>query len=117
MYFLLLLSYITLSYSCLFQIHSAIDDYSSGVCKKTDFNADLYEDVYKSHIEVLDHIKATSAAKYHRLMADLYTHASYVFYCLHFILFLILLFRAVSIRRTAVANNAMSLLDLDNMEG
>jgi hypothetical protein len=30
---------------------------------------------------------------------------------------LILAFRAVSIRRTAgVANNAMSLLDLDNME-
>jgi len=81
-------------------IHSAIDDYSSGVCKKTDFNADLYEDVYKSHIEFLKHIKTASATKYHRLMADLYTHAS-----------------AISIRRTAgVDNNAMTLLDLDNME-
>jgi Domain of unknown function (DUF6532) len=66
------------SYYCLFQIHSAIDDYSSGVCKKTEFNADLYEDVYKSHIEFLEHIKTASASKYHRLMADLYTLASYV---------------------------------------
>lgn len=80
-------------------IHSAIDDYSSGVCKKTEFNADLYEDVYKSHIEVLEHIKTTSAAKYHRLMTDLYNNAS-----------------AVSIRRTAVADNVLTLLDLDNME-
>ena len=81
----LLLSYIIFSYTSMFQIHSAINDYSSGVCKKTDFNADLYEDVYKSHIEVLEHIKATSATKYHRLMADLYNHASYVTHCPCFI--------------------------------
>jgi hypothetical protein len=100
----------------LFQIHSAIDDYSSGVCKKTEFNADLYEDVYKSHIEFLEHIKTASAAKYHRLMADLYTHASYVI-IVTLLCLLILVFRAVSIRRTAgVTNNAMTLLDLDNME-
>jgi uncharacterized protein DUF6532 len=71
-YYLTLVSYLT----HLFQIHSAIDDFSSGICKKTDFNADLYEDVYKSHIEVLEHIKTASATKYHRLMADLYTNAS-----------------------------------------
>jgi hypothetical protein len=76
-YYLVLLSCLT----HLFQIHSAIDDYSSGVCKKTDFNADLYKDVYKSHIEALEHIKTASATKYHRLMADLYTHASYVIIC------------------------------------
>ena len=37
------------SYYSLFQIQLAIDDFSSGVCKKTEFNSDLYEDVYKSH--------------------------------------------------------------------
>ena len=71
-YYLILISYLT----HLLQIHSAIDDYSSGVCKKTDFNAHLHEDVYKSHIEVLEHIKSSSATKYHHLMADLYTQAS-----------------------------------------
>ena len=67
--FLLLFWINILCYSCLFQIHSAIDDYSSGLCKKTDFNADLYEDVYNNHIEFLEHIKTASATKYHHLMA------------------------------------------------
>jgi Domain of unknown function (DUF6532) len=80
-YYLILLSCLT----HLFQIHSAIDDYSSGICKRTDFNADLYEDVYKSHIEVLKHIKTASATKYHRLMADLYTNALLVIVCRYFI--------------------------------
>ena len=102
--------------TCLFQIHSAIDDYSSGVCKKTDFNADCYEDVYKSHIEFLENIKTASATKYHRLMADLYTNVSYVIVYTLFAL-LTTVFRAVTIRRTTViADNAMTLLDLDNME-
>ena len=67
-----------LCYSYSFQIHSAIDNYSSGLCKKMDFNADLYEDVYKSHIEFLEHIKTASSTKYHCLMADLYINALYV---------------------------------------
>ena len=97
-----------LCYSCLFQIHSAIDDYSSGVCKRTDFNADLYEDVYKNHIEFLNHIKTASATKYHRLMADLYTNASYVIVCTLFSL-LTMVFRAVSIcHTTGVADNVIT---------
>ena len=105
-----------LFYSCLFQIHSAIDDYSSGVCKKTDFGADCYKDVYKSHIEFLENIKTASATKYHRLMAGLYTNALYVIVYTLFAL-LTIVFRAVTIRRTTViADNAMTLLDSDNME-
>ena len=84
--------------------------------QKTDFNADCYEDVYKSHIEFLENIKTASATKYHHLMADLYTNASYVIVYTLFTL-LTIVFRAVTIRRTTViADNAMTLLDLDNME-
>ncbi|KAH9016274.1 hypothetical protein EDB85DRAFT_1862189, partial [Lactarius pseudohatsudake] len=57
-------------------LHSALDDYSTGICKKTDFNADLYEDVYTGHCNFLSHIREGSITKYHRLMSDLYNRAS-----------------------------------------
>ncbi|KAI9431089.1 hypothetical protein H4582DRAFT_1822972, partial [Lactarius indigo] len=57
-------------------IHSALDDYSTGVCKKTEFNADLYEDIYISHSNFLSHIRDGSITKYHRMMSDLYKQAS-----------------------------------------
>ncbi|KAH9024529.1 hypothetical protein EDB84DRAFT_1273891, partial [Lactarius hengduanensis] len=57
-------------------IHSALDDYSTGVCKKTEFNADLYEDIYIGHNSFLSHIRDGSITKYHRMMSDLYNQAS-----------------------------------------
>ncbi|KAN0140651.1 hypothetical protein V8E53_001478 [Lactarius tabidus] len=58
-------------------IHSVLDDYrTTGFRRKMEFNADLYEDVYLCHMTFLSHIQEGSAAKYHRMMADLYTQAS-----------------------------------------
>lgn len=41
-----------------------------------EFNADLYEDVYYSHVKVMTYMQKDSMAKYHCMMADLYTQAS-----------------------------------------
>lgn len=43
---------------------------------KTDFNADHYEDIYNMHMMFLAHIWEESEAKYHHLMASLYSAAS-----------------------------------------
>ena len=53
-----------------------LEDYSSGTFRKTDFNADMYEDVYRGHMKFLAHIREGSAVKYHRLMAGLFEEAS-----------------------------------------
>ncbi|KAF8237329.1 hypothetical protein L208DRAFT_1375693 [Tricholoma matsutake] len=53
-------------------IHTSLDDWSEGHYKKTEFNADLYEDVYKGREDFLGAIHAKSPAAFHRLMADLY---------------------------------------------
>lgn len=57
-------------------IASSLDDYSTGVRRKTEFNADLYEDVYRSHMAMLATIRENSPNAYHRLMADLYNCTS-----------------------------------------
>ncbi|KAH9041105.1 hypothetical protein EDB84DRAFT_1267264, partial [Lactarius hengduanensis] len=57
-------------------IHSALDDFRSGAQKKVEFNADRYEDIYKTHMEFLSHIREGSITKYHRLMAGLYSQLS-----------------------------------------
>ncbi|KAH9018522.1 hypothetical protein EDB84DRAFT_1442387 [Lactarius hengduanensis] len=88
-------------FSMFFQgrIHSALDDYSTGVCKKTEFNADLYEDIYIGHNSFLLHIRDGSITKYHRMMSDLYNQAS-----------------AVSVMPSmSVTNDAIAQLDLDGM--
>jgi hypothetical protein len=54
-------------------MHSALEDV---YLRKSEFNADLYEDVYNAHITFLTQIQNASAAKYHRMMADLYSAAS-----------------------------------------
>jgi len=64
----------------LFKIHSALDDYSTGICIKTDFNADVYEDVYLGHMKALSNIRRTNPDGYHRLMADLYNMSLSVFH-------------------------------------
>ncbi|KAI9440808.1 hypothetical protein H4582DRAFT_2074625 [Lactarius indigo] len=50
-------------------IHSTLNNFHSGVQKKSDFNTDWYEDVYKMHMEFLSHICDGSVTKYHQLMA------------------------------------------------
>ncbi|KAI9430192.1 hypothetical protein H4582DRAFT_1824628, partial [Lactarius indigo] len=57
-------------------IHSTLDNFHSGVQKKSDFNTDWYEDVYKMHMEFLSHICDGSVTKYHQLMAGLYSQVS-----------------------------------------
>lgn len=56
-------------------MHSSLDDYSTGVFKKVDFNADWYEEIYLHHMMFLSHIREGSVSKYHQLMADLYGQA------------------------------------------
>ncbi|KAH9026941.1 hypothetical protein EDB83DRAFT_2172914, partial [Lactarius deliciosus] len=50
----------------------ALEDLSTGVLRRTDFNVDYYEDIYRSHMTFLSHIHKGSITKYHCLMADLY---------------------------------------------
>ena len=79
--------------------------------RKVVFNADMYKDVYHGHKEFLQQIKVASLAKYHFLMADLYIH--------HHKLFFIAIYPAqllfAELLQLADVNNAMALLDLDNM--
>ncbi|KAF8259943.1 hypothetical protein EI94DRAFT_1706679 [Lactarius quietus] len=82
-------------------VHAALEDYSSGIYKKSDFNANLYEDIYRSHAKFLDHIQKGSITKYHRLMADLYTQVSV---------------EATLPRSGIVRDNAIAQLDLDGMD-
>ncbi|KAF8262182.1 hypothetical protein EI94DRAFT_1809184 [Lactarius quietus] len=82
-------------------VHSALDDYASGVYRKTDFHSDQYEDIYRSHKKFLEHIQQGSLTKYHHLMANLYTQA----------------FVAGTLPRSAVvSDNAIAQLDLDGMD-
>ena len=47
------------------KVHLSLDDYSSGVCQKTEFMADLYKNVYIGHITFLNNIKEESPDRYH----------------------------------------------------
>jgi hypothetical protein len=59
-----------------FQAHTSLDDWAEGHHKKTEFNANLYEDAYRGHEDVLVAICNKSPAAFHRLMADLYNTVS-----------------------------------------
>ncbi|KAG6905734.1 hypothetical protein DXG01_001084 [Tephrocybe rancida] len=82
-------------------IHASIDDWSTGYQKKTDFNSEVYEDVYHGHELFLNNIRAGKAGAYHRLMADLYH---------------LVFGEKGSHSATTIANNAMAVLDLDGMD-
>ncbi|GLB39851.1 hypothetical protein LshimejAT787_0703610 [Lyophyllum shimeji] len=81
-------------------LHASLDDWSTGHLRKTEFNADEYEDVYRGHELFLKQIWEAKPAAYHRLMADLYAQVS----------------ARESHSATTIANNAMALLDLDGMD-
>ncbi|KIL59616.1 hypothetical protein M378DRAFT_14732 [Amanita muscaria Koide BX008] len=53
-------------------IHASFDDFAS----KRDFSADVYEDVYRKHINFLDDLRNMGIGKYHKIMASLYTIVS-----------------------------------------
>ena len=57
-------------------MHACLDDWAEGHLRKTEFNADMYEDVYKGHEKALIEIRDKSGAAFHRLMADLYNAVS-----------------------------------------
>jgi hypothetical protein len=57
-------------------VHACLDDWAEGHLRKTEFNADMYEDVYKGHEKALIEIRDKSGAAFHRLMADLYNAVS-----------------------------------------
>ena len=83
-----------------------------------DFNTDLYEDIYHSHIRFLSHIREEGVTKYHRMMAGLYSEASYVSYA-NFLIITISYtpLRSVFVpRAVAVTNEAILQLDLDGMD-
>ncbi|GLB45664.1 hypothetical protein LshimejAT787_2500560 [Lyophyllum shimeji] len=81
-------------------IHAALDDWSTGYLRKTDFIADEYEDVYRGHALFLQQIREAKPAAYHHMMADLYTQVS----------------AKESRSAVSIANNAMAILDLDAMD-
>ncbi|KAG5637418.1 hypothetical protein H0H81_004625, partial [Sphagnurus paluster] len=57
-------------------IHAALDDWSTGFYRRTEFNADTYEDVYRGHELFLNTIRSKKPLAYHRLMADLFKEVS-----------------------------------------
>ena len=69
--FLFLYAWLILS-----QVYLALNDHANGALRKTDFNANMYEDVYKRHMQFLEHIWEGSHTKYHRMMARLYSAAA-----------------------------------------
>ncbi|GLB46018.1 hypothetical protein LshimejAT787_5800030 [Lyophyllum shimeji] len=82
-------------------VYASINDWSSGFLKKSEFNADEYEDVYRGHEMFLNNIRTSKPGAYHRLMADLYKDVSD---------------SQAAPSANIVANNAMSILDLDAMD-
>lgn len=58
------------------QAHASITDWNTGFLKKSEFNADEFEDVYRGHEMFLSNIRNDRPAAYHRLMADLYKEVS-----------------------------------------
>ncbi|KAF8065172.1 hypothetical protein FPV67DRAFT_1628477 [Lyophyllum atratum] len=81
--------------------YASIEDWSSGFLKKSEFNADAYEDVYRGHELFLNNIRTNRPGAYHRLMADLYKEVANT---------------QAGHSANVVANNAMAILDLDAME-
>ncbi|KAG6825967.1 hypothetical protein H0H92_001683 [Tricholoma furcatifolium] len=81
--------------------YAAIDDWNSGFLKKSEFNADAYEDIYRGHELFLNNIRSEKPRAYHRLMADLFSEVCNS--------------QGAHSAQT-VASNAMSLLDLAAME-
>ncbi|KAG6856195.1 hypothetical protein H0H87_006735 [Tephrocybe sp. NHM501043] len=57
--------------------YAAIDDWNSGFLRKSDFNEDAYEDIYRGHELFLNIILTKKPRAYHRLMADLYSEVWY----------------------------------------
>ncbi|KAG6808410.1 hypothetical protein H0H92_004235 [Tricholoma furcatifolium] len=81
--------------------YAAIDDWNTGFLKKSEFNGDAYEDIYRGHELFLKNILAEKPLGYHRLMANLYSEVSN---------------SQGSHSAQTVANNAMAILDLAGME-
>ena len=97
-----------------------MDDYSTGVRRKTEFNAELYEDVYRSHMAMLAAIRENSPNGYHRLMADLYDCTSYVIVYLQLsdssLFFFIFSSISTHLATTTTSNDDMALLNMVDMD-
>ncbi|KAG5654271.1 hypothetical protein H0H81_005120 [Sphagnurus paluster] len=81
-------------------VHAAISDWNTGYLKKSEFNADEFEDVYRGHELFLKNIQNERPGAYHRLMADLYKEVSNT--------------HGVQ-SAAAIANTSMAILDLAGM--
>ena len=56
----------------LSQVHASLQDWSGGFLKKTEFNTDLFEDVYRGHELFMLNIRRANAKKCHHLLSSLY---------------------------------------------
>ncbi|KAF5384126.1 hypothetical protein D9615_003229 [Tricholomella constricta] len=83
------------------QTYAAIEDWGSGYLKRSEFNSDAYEDVYRGHKLFLENILTNKRRAYHRLMADLYQEAAQ---------------SNAGHSATVIANNSMAILDLAGMD-
>ncbi|KAH9975423.1 hypothetical protein BGW80DRAFT_1250991 [Lactifluus volemus] len=81
-------------------VHASLQDWSGGFLKKTEFNAEMFEDVYRGHELFISNIRQTNIRKYHRLLSNLYNEV-----CV-----------AHTQTASAIANNFMASVDLDGME-
>ena len=64
-----------------FQIYSAIDEYSSGVHENRKFNTSVIEDVYGSHIAVLNELQTNYPNQARRILSELHAKVKYVLSC------------------------------------
>ncbi|KAG5641336.1 hypothetical protein DXG03_005480 [Asterophora parasitica] len=85
----------------LLYVWALINDWNMGYLKKSEFNADEFEDVYRGHELFLKTLCDGHPAKYHRLMADLYKQVSN---------------SNLGHSATVVANNSLAILDIDGMD-
>jgi hypothetical protein len=60
------------------QIHSVLDDHSTGEYKKSNFDGSRVQDIYDVHILLLETIKEEKPDKYRVMMENIFTLASYV---------------------------------------
>jgi len=66
-----------ISYQFIFKIHAGLNDWSTGKCKSSEWNAEAYNSTYLSNVEFFqESILDVDRSKFHCLMAKLYQLAS-----------------------------------------
>jgi hypothetical protein len=58
------------------QLYAAIQEWQTGKHAAKEFSANMYLDVYKGHVNTLEHIRENREDAYHVMMCDIYSQAT-----------------------------------------